>query len=51
MEGPDHAACQLGIAWAHAIIGLLGAVNAVLTTWLTVRARRRDKKETRATSR
>jgi len=39
--------CANNIAWAHVVIAGFGVFNACLTTWLTLRAKRRDRAENR----
>lgn len=39
----DHCVSAVGLM--HILIAFMGGLNALLTTWLTLRARRRDKRE------
>lgn len=37
--------CSTGVAWMHVAIAFITGWTTVLTTWLTVRAVHKDKKE------
>jgi hypothetical protein len=45
MEIQQIGGCQNGVMWAHLVIGLMTGANTLLATWLSMRARKRDKKE------
>ena len=45
MESPNGPCGPTNMMMVHAVIAVFTGLNALLTTWLTLRARGRDKKE------